>query len=837
MPNGAFSRREKIVRSLQRALGWLAEARSRAGMPDGVHAAAQGAGRARREGRRKGRIAAILGFCILSLAAGFGLTSFYQQPANTQKPTVNCSPDARPFYGYTFLYPEIINKDAAYAPFFLRWDDYYQQYYFNKDIQKDENIKEWIERFCGQPEADDVGVVVYESNFDELVRLRNAALDKNQKTPLPHMLAGNTFAEMLVLNGCTEAIDYLMFAKKCEPFVIAQGDGWTIPERDPEAMYELINEGMGRFGQTTSNFIRLRYAYQIIRLAHYARGWEYTISLYNYLIPKIDLKKPSIIYYWIIGHVAGAQQKMGKYPEAAYRYSMVFRHCASKRIQAWRSFLIRNDQDWAETMKLCQDNAERATLYAMRAGGSHTRAAEDMEQIYDLDPHNPQLELLVVSDIQELEKIILRTRVTDLKYGQAVGDLKRQNTDKHLLDLQKFVRRVVREKKASNLKLWRAMEGYLELLAGDRYAAATTWDRLVKNLDNDEEADRNLEQQVAIWRCLLDIMNLDTLPGGQADSVAYRVRSLNVFRQNPNLEPFLQDWLAQDYAVNAHPGKAVLAAWGPTGLKYNPSLAVLDDLLKLADSNDPILLERTMMMDTSPDRIRADLLELKGAYLLGLGQPEAALATLRKIKPSEEIRLTRFSPFREKVGEKIHREVYDTLFLTRRQIAEKIVDFEFRAKAAAAENDPVAGWYYYLIGLGYYNMSYFGYEWEVTDFYRSGYNQLRLAQGPVFSLRNTPAGNRENTDMSIALAYFEKAINTARNPEMAARAAFMAARCRQKQWFCDKDCTYRPGSALIPVLPEPYMDYYNLLMTRYADTKFYGLIVQECKWLEAYARR
>ncbi len=775
---------------------------------------------------------------IPGLVALFIFSSFSpdeQQTANNAEEQ-RCVPGSQPFYGYTFLYPDIINKNAAYAPFLLRWDDYYAQYYFGKDIQREENIKEWIERFCGQPEPADVEYVVYKSNFDELVRLRDATLDKTKKTPLPYLLGGNTFAEMLAFNGCVEVIDYLMYAKKCEPYVIAQGDGWTLPERDTEAMYELINEGLGRFAQTESHFVRLRYAYQIVRMAHYARNWGYTIDLYNYLIPKVDLKKPSIVFYWTVGHLAGAYQKTGKYPEAAYRYSLLFRHCPSKRVQAYRSFLIRNDKDWEQTLRLCGSDAEKATLYVLRASGSHTRAVEDMHQIYSLDPANAQLELLLISDVQELEKIFLRTSVTDKKHGFAKTDLKRDNAAKHLLDLQQFVRQVLREKRVPESKFWQAIEGYLELLAGDRYAAGSTWKRLEKKLSRKGELDKKLSRQLEIWECLLDVMNLDTMPSGIADSMAYKVRSLNVFKQNPNFEPFLQDWLSAGYAATNHPGRAILTAYPPAALGYNPNLAVLDDLLKLANSNDPILLERTMMIDTNPNRIKAQLLEVKGAYLLSVGQPEAALATLRNIVPTEDIRLAKFSPFREKVGEKIHRPVADSIFLNRRQIAERILDFEFRAKAGAAVDDPTAAWYYYLLGLGYYNMSYFGYEWEVMDFYRDGYNQLRLAQGPVFPMRNSPDGNRENIDVSLALSYFERALKASKNPELAARAAFMAARCQQKQWFCDPECRYRPGSQLIPVLPDKYMTYYNLLMTRYSKTTFYGLVVKECKWLEKYAR-
>jgi hypothetical protein len=440
--------------------------------------------------------------------------------------------------------------------------------------------------------------------------------------------------------------------------------------------------------------------------------------------------------------------------------------------------------------------------------------------------------------VQELEKIILRTPVTDLKRGKAISDLKRPNADKHVLDLQKFVRQVVQEKKIPSLKLWQAMEGYVELLAGDRQAAYKRWQGLEKKLS--KKNDKALLHQLAIWHCLLDVLNLDEIPETKRDSVAYAVRGENTFKENPYFEPFLQDWLAQDYAAT-HPGKAVLTAWSFDALSYNPDFKTLDDLLKLADSKDPVLLEKTLMIDTNPDFAKTRLLEMRGTYLLSLGQPEAALATLQKIKPTQQINLAKFTPFREKVGERVHRPSVDDSSahyqLNRLQIAQKIIEFQTKAKIAEAENDSTnAARHYYLLGLGYYNMSYFGYEWEVSDFYRSGYNQLRLAQGPVFPLKNSPNGNRENTDVGLALSYFEQALQWANDPEMAARAAFMAARCRQKQWFCDPECNYRPGSKLIPTLPNHYMDYYILLMTKYSETKFYSAVVKQCKWLEAYAQ-
>ena len=135
-----------------------------------------------------------------------------------------------------------------------------------------------------------------------------------------------------------------------------------------------------------------------------------------------------------------------------------------------------------------------------------------------------------------------------------------------------------------------------------------------------------------------------------------------------------------------------------------------------------------------------------------------------------------------------------------------------------------------------YNTSYFVYEWEVRDFNRDGANQLRLAQGPVFPMEGAPDGNRENLDLKQALEYYEMAYRAAKNQEMKARSAFMAARCQQKIWLASAECRYRPGSKLIPVLPPESMIYYDVLIEKHSKTKYYETVVKECKWLAAYAR-
>ena len=132
-------------------------------------------------------------------------------------------------------------------------------------------------------------------------------------------------------------------------------------------------------------------------------------------------------------------------------------------------------------------------------------------------------------------------------------------------------------------------------------------------------------------------------------------------------------------------------------------------------------------------------------------------------------------------------------------------------------------------------MSYFGHSWHAKDFFRSGSNWTYDKDG-IFSDYYSPFGNRENQDLTIALEYFEKAREKANSKELAARAAFMAARCELNTYFVSKESTYNSFRNEIPIIPPEYSRYYQVLRDFYYDTEFYQDIIQECKFFAAYAR-
>ncbi|MEZ4891939.1 MAG: hypothetical protein R2778_02860 [Saprospiraceae bacterium] len=252
------------------------------------------------------------------------------------------------------------------------------------------------------------------------------------------------------------------------------------------------------------------------------------------------------------------------------------------------------------------------------------------------------MDLMLISEVQELEKLYLRTDVTDKLEGTAIGSLKPAQGSKHLLDLQKFVRKAIREKKTPNMKLWRAIEAYLELLAGDKYAAEKGWERLESNLKKRDDYDNKLLKQLKIWRCLLEIMNMD-LGSMKADKQAYSIRGKEAFKMNPYFEPFLQQWLADGHA-GKHPGKTILAAYPYQYgiISLNPRIAVYDDLLDLSYQQHPVLLEKPCKLrhQSRSNKKSISAMAIEGCVFdEGVGKPEAALATMRKITPTERAKM------------------------------------------------------------------------------------------------------------------------------------------------------------------------------------------------------
>ena len=383
----------------------------------------------------------------------------------------------------------------------------------------------------------------------------------------------NSFAKHLVDFKCSETINYLLFAKTCEPHVTRKVNSWEDLKRDPVAMKALIFEGERVFIKLKSNNIKLRYAYQLIRLAHYAGDYSMAIELYDRLLPRIDPVE-SIVYDWILSHKAGALLRLGKRVEAAYLFSLIYERCPSRRETAFQSFSIRSEKEWKACMLLCQSDKERANLHVMRASESHSKAVSDMRAIYQLNPKNDNLELLLAKEIKKLEKDFLGAKFNrHRKDNERHHKIPRKEASAYLIDLTQFVIQINKEKKVSRPELWQLTEGYLLYLSNDFYAADQTFKTLDKTLTN-----KKIREQLAVFRLALKITNYKEIDEGKEQEIIEIIKKNDLYEKYPMFENFVNDKLAYEYLQKGHVGKSYRMHYSLEAIKPNPQPDIINDL-------------------------------------------------------------------------------------------------------------------------------------------------------------------------------------------------------------------------------------------------------------------
>ncbi|MEM8526062.1 MAG: hypothetical protein AAGG68_15595 [Bacteroidota bacterium] len=751
-----------------------------------------------------------------------------------------CGPYDNVPYGYTFINKYLLAQAAKPAPFLLdlRFEGIYQYFGTEEFRQEEANIEEWRSRVCEAAKPEDIRYVVYGTDMNELFLLQSAARDPNAS--LPSTMRNNEFVDYLLGLDCKETIDYLVFAKRCEPHVISYADMWEQPERNVDAMEILIEEGRRQFKRTKSHYIRLRYAFQVVRLAHYLKDYEYTLDLYDFFMPKID-DKNSLIYYWILGHRAGALRALGQNVESSYLYTQIFSKCPNRRQSAFRSFLIRTDAEWEACYLMCKDDDERAAMYAIRAGNAKGRLLLEMQNIYGVNPKSDFLEMLLLKEVRNLEESFLGYPANGRLRHQRIAQLIPKDAQgQYLIDLQEFARRCRLEGKVKNKTLWQIAEGYLEFLAGDFYKATKTLDEVQRDVVNED-----LKDQLQIFSAVLNLASIEEMDGEVEDELLDISRDKDLISRYPDFQEYFYDRVAELYLKAGRPGLAFRAHYSLTDLRYNPDLRIIDDLLATFDETaERTRFEVILGRDTLGESAKLELLDMKATYYMARGKLREANVIWKGMDRAEWKRFGAFNPFVERIRDCVNCDndngrgfIVDTVDSYSKGL---IVEMLLNTDRDSRLGDEDAPRLLYNMGLALYNMSYFGHEWAAMDHFRSGssYSSWNLkAKNGVIQHPAAPFGNKENFNVSGARNYFEEAYELAfakEQYELAAKAAFMAAKCEQKQYFTSGLYKSR-GYNQILVLPEEYTTNYKALRGL-AGTDFYRFIVEECKYFGAYVR-
>ncbi|MCB0550175.1 MAG: hypothetical protein KDD19_21580 [Phaeodactylibacter sp.] len=734
--------------------------------------------------------------------------------------TSNCR-TRPPFSGYSFISPAILNPELNGAPFFVDFDALERYYERKGNPQIQGNIEEWYERFCEVPRFQDIGVLVYQASSSDLEQLEAAI--RSPSVPISYFLRENSFAQYLHRKKCVETVRYLTFAKQCEPFVV-RSDAWKdAPNTARQRRQGLIDEGLEAFRRTKSHYIRLRYAYQLIRLAHYNKEYRQVLELYDFLMPKID-NDPSIIEYWIMGHKAGALLALGDRVEAAYLFSRIFENCPSKRESAYRSFSVKTDEEWKACLLRCQNDQERATLYAIRANNPNSKLAVEMNNIYSLAPDSPYLPLLLIQEMKNLEKHLLGVSFNDKRRrNERYYGIPSKDAGKRVIELQRFVSQVLNEGLIDDVVLWRLAEGYLSFLSGNYYDARAAFNQARKVAAKGSF----LDEQLRVFELALQISSYQAISDSMENQVAYIRQIEDLYEKYEDFTDFTDDKMYQLYSQNGFVGKAFLFQHKVSELRPNPQPDILDELISVCNKPNRTKLEDQLVAQ-GDSTFLYQLLDMKATYLMNNYQFEAALETMKMMPRVEWDNYGLYYPFIERINDCVHCKGWpDNISpLNKGELLERLLELEYEAKAGTGNT----AWNFYQIGLALYNMSYFSYSWKAMDYYRSGssLNLANLRDGDeVIDDPRFPYGNREHLDCGQARYYFERARLATDSLNFAAKATFMAAKCERNEYYVNR---WREGSVQT-------FENFNLLLQTYSGTAHFQTFLEECKYFKAYALR
>lgn len=726
-----------------------------------------------------------------------------------------------PFSAYSFINPAFLNTTFDGTPFFIDFDKLAEDYEKRVNPQVKGNVDEWHERFCGVPRLQDIYAMVYRTPLTDLEQLEVSI--RRPSISISYSLRDNTFAKYLHRNKCLETARYLTFAKKCEPFVTVN-DAWKdAPQSAQRHMQDLIEDGLRDFGGAKSHYIRLRYAYQLIRLAHYSKQYRRVLELHDELMPQIE-NDPSIIEDWILGHKAGALLALGERVEAAYLFSRIFENCPSKQESAYRSFSIRNDEEWLACMMRCKDDHERATLYAMRAYNPNSKLVVEMRNIYGLAPDSPYLPQLLIREMKRLEKHLLGVSFNDKRRrNERYYGIPSKDAGEQVLELQHFVSQVLDEGLVGDAALWRLAEGYLAFLAGNHYDARNAF----------QEADKLaaegsiLKEQVRIFQLAMEISGFQAITDEMENRVAYIRRFDKLYEKYEDFTDFTDDKMYNLYSRNGYVGKAFLFQYSLSQLKPNPQPAILDELIAICNKPNRTNLENQLVAQ-GDSTFLYQLLDMKATYQMNNYQFEAALETMKQMPRVEWNNFGLYFPFIDRVNDCVHCKGWpDNISpYNKGELLERLLQLESQAQAGIGN----AAWNYYQIGLALYNMSYFSYSWKTMDYYRSGasLNPANLRDGDnVIPHPRFPYGNQEQLDCRRARSYFERARHVTDSLNLAAKATFMAAKCERNEYYLNR---WQEGA-------RPTYENFNLLLQNYSETPVFQTFIEECRYFRAFALR
>lgn len=776
---------------------------------------------------------------------------------------IGCGPGVDPYDYYTSFFHQNLPDAKAYKPF------YYTSYNFLYDEAEpvetsDVLAKEWS-NYCGATVTEkDAKQLVNKFAWKDLNNLY-FNIEKNQPLKIPDSVKRNTMTDYFLKQKDLEALGYIMYAKKAEPFVFGGESSWDLPQRDSVAMAKLIKNGQQLYAASKKDIFKLKYAYQVLRLAHYSNRFDDVIKWYDEYSGNFTVN--SVLQPLCVALKAGALLRTGKEKEAAYLFSKAFSTTTAKRISNYLGFKwsVKYNTPQRDYLQLCKTNSEKGAMLALFSIGSINNEVNSMKEIYKLDPANDVLEVLAVREINKLEEKYFTPLLQKEKGGKALyfswnengtDSADKINTD-NANDLMNFLNDVAAKGTVKNRGLFETGAAYIAYMLKDystakKYLAAAEkmnltqkvkdqWalTSLLVTINEKEKIDAAFEEQL--------LPSIQWLEGKAKKEIPLNADYYSINEWQKFYRNLMSEILAGRYHQQGDIHKETLCIGAADNIMkgnnnyYSFSNAIdflrnnvvskdVEKLFTLMDNKQPNKLESYLINHNSVKR--SDVIDFAGTAYLRDYDYANAISWFKK-SADKKTSLINTNPFIDLLydqEEALPSEVKYTT--TKLAFAEEML----RLQKMSETDKAYAAKHLYKMANGFYNMTYYGHAWKLVQYYRSGSDGYYIP-------KDATGFQKEYYGCYKAHEYFEKAMKASTDKNFKARCLFMMGKCAQKNirqpQYSDFGSNYDKYDAAAKDYFIQFKNnkYFPQLVKEYGNTAFYKEAYNSCSYLRDFIKK
>lgn len=677
-------------------------------------------------------------------------------------------------YRIALLNPYLLGDD--YSAFFYSSEYLHKMENYSKGADRRANVSAWAQELGNGVTADDAFAIIYQAGLEEWV---DAAAGN-----VPATFKSNP--AWIAVSKRPAIQEYLLWAKAYEKPGFY--DPWA-DEPDDQGKFGgyrqnfLIRAQEGYKKAASNNFLRQRWAYQLLLLARYDDRWDDVRRLHR----EHFAGKDGPLAVWASFQAAPAWTDEGKQLIA---YANAFAYAPEKAFAAYNRSLKNFDPE--NYNDAVHSNEESANLYVLQAVKNPGPALLAIQNAYELAPDHHLIELLLVREINKLEDWLMTNQLTNNEppvqlyedpnfdtFEQYQADRERLRKKAHKGDLNylKRLRSFLSEYEArpGRKDFIRLLRAHTALMDDDFYRAMLYSNGL-------DQGDTPLADQARIIRYLASIQSGEVNNQRQNEYVAatlprlmkqFPVSSADYYWEEGYVSIYGNAGLAlpritsQYYAAQGDTATAFFLHNLSSDLAYNSGWAseyytdidYLDRTISPAVS-DKIIAVLSGKHDDEPlyaflrrtARVHANAVrDVAGTVALRRNDPEQAARYFSAIPASWYAGAYEFSAYLDQSPFSLPGNS-PQVFPGKLAVAKRLAELKTLADTGDAEACK-------MLGTAWANMSYYGNTWMMLSYGQSSSSPNIVKPWPMIQYSNTHSAYPHEESLFDLIFLYERALH------------------------------------------------------------------------------